>query len=309
MLVVAGAGGVFGAFTASVSSTGNQFVTASDLTPPTVARAVLRKSYGGVSGFTGCGLGGCSVLDARQFFLYAQVADGGDPPSGISSVNGTVGGASANMSDAGGPWTVDGQSFNYRSNLLTRSSAQLSPGTRSFTINAADSGGRSVTSSPYAFDVDTTRPAPTTVDVANGSGSPGRPDAGDTITYEYDSPIDPSSILGNWTSSGPPTTYTDEWNGGSTAVVAVLAGPSKYGGEPDDSVRIRVERTANMGGNQVNVGEIRSHSNDWALQCEARFNATLAMPTSTKVLVTLGSEITSGVITTPAPATPSLEDC
>ncbi len=309
LLAIVSAGGVFGAFSASVSSTGNQFSTAGDLTPPTIERAVLRKSYGGVSGFTGCGIGGCSVLDSRQFYVYAQVTDQGSPPSGISTVTTTVGGANAALTTAGGPWTVDGQSFNYRTGFLTRSPAQLAVGTRSYTLAATDNGGRTTNSSPYNFEVETTQPAPSLATITNG-GTTGIPDSGDTIVVDYDSPIDPSSLFGTWTTSGPPIAYTNAWTGASAAVTVNLTSPSSYGGAASDPIRITANH-ASIGGNpQLNIGNVRVYSDDWFVHCQARFNGTAVMSNgNSRVTVTLGSQITSGQIFTPAPVTPALETC
>ena len=310
LLAIVSAGGVFGAFSASVSSTGNQFTTASDLTPPTTSRAVLRKSYGGVSGFTGCGIGGCSVLESRQFYVYAQVTDGGSPPSGVNTVNATVGGSNAAMTTSGGPWTVDGQTFNYRSGFLTRSAAQLAVGARTYTIAATDNAGRSSTSSAYNFNVDATQPNPTSATLANGSGSAGQPDSGDTITVDYDSSLDPSSMFGTWTTSGPPPAYTNAWDGTSAPVKVNLTSPSVYGGSAGDPIRITVQHSVLSGNPQLNIGNVRVYSDDWYVKCQAQFNATAQLAnTNQRVVITLGTEITSGQLQIPAPVTPQIETC
>jgi|GEM_PF-2787314 len=309
LFVVVSAGGVFGQFAANVSSTGNQFSTAADLTPPTTERAVLRKSYGGVTGYVGCGLGGCSVLESRQFYVYAQVTDGGNPPSGVNTVNVNVGGSNAAMTSAGGPWNVDGQSYNYRSGFLTRSAAQLAAGSRSYTITATDNAGRSGTSGAYSFNVDTTRPVPTTATLANG-GSANVPDSGDTIVLDYDSPLDPSSMFGVWTNSGPPPAYTNTWNGSSAAVHVNLTSPSQYGGAPEDPIRITVNHASLPGNPPLNMGNVRVYSDDWFVHCQARFNGTAVLGNgNSRITVTLGSEITSDQVFTPAPVTPQPEEC
>lgn len=309
LLAIASAGGVFGAFSASVSSTGNQFTTSSDLTPPTTARAVLRKSYGGVSGFTGCGIGGCSVLDSRQFYVYAQVTDGGSPPTGVNTVNSSVGGTSSPLTTTGGPWTVDGQTFNYRSSLLTRTPAQLGVGTRTYTIAATDNAGRSSTSGAYSFEVDTTQPQPTSVDLANG-GTVGIPDSGDTITYNFDSAIDPSSMFGTWTTTGPPIAYSRSWDGSSTPVLVRMTGPNSYGGAvATDPVRISVADTGS-GTPALNAGLAKITSDNWWVKCQAVFNGTAATTAgNTKIVVTLGTQTTSGQLVTPRPMSPTVETC
>lgn len=308
VLAVLGAGSVFGAFNASVSSTGNQFSTASDLTPPTIDRAVLRKSYGGVSGFVGCGIGGCGVLESRQFYVYAQVTDGGSPASGVNTVTTTVGGANAPLTTAGGPWTVDGQTFNYRSGFLTRNAAQLASGARNYTIAASDNQGFSSNGGPYAFEVDTTPPAPTSIALANG-GSAQIPDSGDTITYNFNSAIDPSSMFGNWTSSGPPIAYTRSWTGSSIPVVIHMVSPNSYGGAVQDPIRITVN-DAGAGTPVLNAGQARVYSDNWSVECEAIFNGTAQTASAnSQVIVTLGSQTTTGQIVQPRPMAPTAEDC
>lgn len=307
-LAVMGVGSVFGAFSASVSSTGNQFSTSSDLTAPNIARAVLRKSYGGQSGFVGCGLGGCSTLESRQFYIYAQVTDTGSPAVGVQSVDTTVGGANATLTTAGGPWTVDGQSFNYRSGFLTRSAAQLASGSRSYTIAAKDLNNNNANGGPYAFEVDTTQPQPTSIALANG-GSALIPDSGDTMTYNFDSAMDPSSMFGNWTASGPPIAYTRSWTGASTPVVIHMVSPNKYGGDLEDPIRITVN-DAGAGTPVLNAGQARVLADNWSIKCEATFNGTAATATgNTQVVVTLGSQTTSGQIIQPRPMSPTAEVC
>ena len=309
LVAILSAGGVFGAFSATVSSTGNQFATSSDLTPPTTVRAVLRKSYGGVSSFTGCGIGGCGVLDSRQFYVYAQVTDGGSPPSGVASVNTTVGGSSSALTSAGGPWTVDGLTYNYRSGFLTRSAAQLAVGSRTLTIAATDVAGRSSTSSPYAFTVETTQPVPSLVTLADAGASTG-PNTGDTAVYDFDSPLDPNSLFGNWTTSGPPIVYANTWTGASANVRIDLTSPSKYGGTASDPILMRVYHASLPGNPQMNIGTVRIYSDDWYVHCEARFNGTAQLSNSdARATVTFGSEITSGQLILPAPVTPELETC
>lgn len=309
VLTLLGAGGVFGAFSASVSSTGNQFSTSSDLTPPTTQRAVLRKSYGGVAGFAGCGIGGCGAFDSRQFYVYAQVVDQGSPATGISSATTTVGGASNPLSSAGGPWTVDGQTFNYRSGLLTRTPAQLAAGSRTYTVSATDTGGSSGTSNPFNFEVDVTRPQPTKVTLTNAGGDAG-PDDGDTAAYLFDSSLDPSSLFGTWSTSGPPVTFANTWSGASAAVRIDLTGPSKYGGVAGDPILMRLYHASLPGNPQMNIGTVRIYSDDWAVLCEARFNGTVSLGSSnTQANLTFGSQITSGQLVIPAPVTPELEVC
>jgi hypothetical protein len=83
----------------------------------------------------------------------------------------------------------------------------MSDGNYDLRAIAVDNAGRSTTSATVtARRVDNTAPTGTNVQVANGSGTAHKMDAGDTLTFTWSEQISPSSILSGW--SGASTTVT-----------------------------------------------------------------------------------------------------
>src|SRR6187200_1322512 len=75
-------GGVWGLYSQSGGSSGNELVAAADWTAPTVSTSVIGKSQGGVPGY---------IHQGGAYNAYANVADGGNPASGIAKVTGNLG--------------------------------------------------------------------------------------------------------------------------------------------------------------------------------------------------------------------------
>ena len=75
--------------------------------------------------------------------MYANVTDPGNPASGVASVTANVSAISAGQTAAplattGGPWTIDGTAYAYRSTTLTADNP-LAPGTKTYTLTMTDS--------------------------------------------------------------------------------------------------------------------------------------------------------------------------
>jgi predicted ribosomally synthesized peptide with SipW-like signal peptide len=188
-----GGGVTYAAFSATTSNGGNSFSTAADWTPPTVPSAVIAHSAG-VSGFIGQG---------KTYRVYANVSDSGNPASGVSTVtanvtNITAGQNSANLSS--GSFTVGGTSYGYRSNSLTADNP-LSAGSKSFSITATDGASNSATQNGFSVTVDNTTPSASDVQAADGGGTTGKLQQGDTLTFTYSEAMDPDSISAGWTGS------------------------------------------------------------------------------------------------------------
>ena len=80
---------------------------------PTVAAATIAKSAGGTAGY---------VKRAGTYYVYANVSGSGTPPAGVSSLTAGVSAVTTGQTAASltsGSYTVDGQSYNYRSAQLT----------------------------------------------------------------------------------------------------------------------------------------------------------------------------------------------
>jgi hypothetical protein len=138
---------------------------------------------------------------------------------------------------------------------------------------ATDVAGNQSTSAVTGIVIDNTAPTAVDIQTANGGGTLGRPDAGDTITYTFSEPMRPTSILAGW-------------SGASTAMIFRLSN----GGT--DRMRARNPgNTANLPLGSVTIGTA------W-VTTTANFNATMVMSGNTLV-VTLGSQI-SGTVATSA---------
>ncbi|HVL50533.1 MAG TPA: signal peptidase I, partial [Actinomycetota bacterium] len=72
-------------------------------------------------------------------------------------------------------------------------------GTRLYSITSIDLAGNTRTQSNLSVGVDNTAPFASDIQTANGGGTAGRAEAGDTITFTFSEQIDPQSVLAGWT--------------------------------------------------------------------------------------------------------------
>jgi hypothetical protein len=182
--------GTFAAFSGQASNSGSSLAADADWTPPSASAAVARKGSGGEAGY---------LREGGTYYVYASVTDGGNPGSGVASVSAEAGMGPVTLSASGGPWTVDGVSYNYRSaqqSLPTGIPAATYP----FTVNSTDSDSpaNSQTQSGFSVVVDNTGASASDVQTADGGSIAGRPEQGDTITFTYSEPIEPISVLPGW---------------------------------------------------------------------------------------------------------------
>jgi hypothetical protein len=188
------------------------------------------------------------------------------------------------LTTAGGPWTVEGVSYNYRSAQMTADSP-ITAGFKSWSLSAADLATPTVNSTGalgYNVTVDGTVPSATNIATTN-SGTARRPTIGDTVTFTYNAneQIDPESILTGWT--GAQTNVT---------VRVIQAGGSD---------RLEVWNTANTGA-ALPFGTISLGRTDY-VTATATFGPSTAATKSTMVqsgntiTVTLGT-MTAGTATT-----------
>jgi predicted ribosomally synthesized peptide with SipW-like signal peptide len=201
-LAVGLAGGTFAAFSDQTSNTGNTFSAAADLTPPTATASVIQRSTGGTPGY---------LIQGADYYVYANANDAGSPASGIASLtadvsNVTAGQTAAALSAAGGPFTVGGVTYSYRSSLLTADDP-LSSGSKSYSVTLTDNAGNVGTTTGFSVTIDNVAPAGADIQTTNvGGGTLGKAEAGDTITFTYTKPMSPTSILAGW--DGSATTVT-----------------------------------------------------------------------------------------------------
>lgn len=180
-------------YTDSAASNGNELVAAADWVAPSASASVIGKSQGGVPGY---------IRQGGAYMVYANVSDSGAPASGIAGVTANASAITTGQTAAAlsaGSFSIGGVAYGYRSGTLT-ANASLAAGTYSYSLTSKDQVNNSRTQSGYTVVVDNTAPTASDIQTANKTGgTAGKPEAGDTITYTFSEPIDPNSIVANWT--------------------------------------------------------------------------------------------------------------
>lgn len=151
----------------------------------------------------------------------------------------------------------------------------LGEGTYTARATQADSAGNTGTSSTRTFTIDTTAPTRGSISAANGTGTSGHLDAGDTITFTYSEPMLASSILSGWT-------------GASAATVKVRF----FTGSQDAFTVLDSTSTANvkLDAGTINGGGVALGSGANFVTGTVNFTATLTQSADDKsFVVTLGS--------------------
>jgi hypothetical protein len=187
-------GATFAAFNGTASPPASSFSGNPDWTPPTAGRAVVQKTQGGNGGY---------IKQGGTFWVYANVTDAGNPAGGVSTVTAATNSfsttANPTLSSTGGPWTVDGLSYNYRSGSLTALAALTNGSSPAFTVTSTDVGGASQTDSGFSVTADNSALAGTDVQTQNkAGGTAGRAELGDKLIYTHGEQMDPYSILAGW---------------------------------------------------------------------------------------------------------------
>jgi hypothetical protein len=163
-----------------------------DDVPPTVSGTVISKTSPDAPNF---------VRQGGTYYVYANVADGGCAPSGISTVTADVStvttGATA-IALAGGAFSVGGVAYDHRSASVT-ADATLAAGAKVYTITSTDNASNSQTQAGFSVTVDNTRPTASDIQAVNGGVTAGKPEAGDSVTLTFSEPTDPESVLAGWT--------------------------------------------------------------------------------------------------------------
>jgi hypothetical protein len=147
---------------------------------------------------------------------------------GVSTVTADVssirtGSTAVALTTTGGPWTVGGVTYNYRSASTTANVA--SEGTKAFTVKATDANANSTTQNGFSAVMDNTVPTASDIQTANASGGVvGAAEAGDTITFTFSEPMDPDRILAAWTGASTSVTVRLANGGGGDTVAIWNAG-------------------------------------------------------------------------------------
>lgn len=196
------AGSVWGAFAKNAVTGSNSITAAADFRAPTVTASVIAKTAGGHGG---------QIKKGGAYYVYANVTDTGNPSSGISTVKAnvsTITSAQTAATLSAGTYTVDGVSYNRRSNSITAGSS-LAADSFPYTLTSTDVAGNSRTETGFTVDVDNTVPSAADIQTSNGGSTVGLAEAGDKITFTFSEEPEPDSII-------------NEWDGASTKVVVRL---------------------------------------------------------------------------------------
>jgi hypothetical protein len=257
-------GAVWGGFSSkNASSAANTITAAADFRAPTSTATAIAKTAGGVPGF---------IRKSGTYYVYANVADTGNPASGVSTVTANVTTITSGQTVAAlsaGAFSVNGVSYNRRTAALTADST-LAAGTATFSLTMIDVAGNSRTESALTVTVDNTPPTASDIQTANGSTTVGLAQIGDKITYTYSEPVEPESILAGWT-------------GASTSVVVRLTNAAN-----DTATTFNASN-----GTQLPMGSINLGRSDY-VTANITFGATGTASTmvlsGNQVIVTLGTQ-------------------
>jgi hypothetical protein len=182
----------FALFSSQASNSSAGLATDTDWTPPNASAAVIAKQAGGDPGY---------IRQGGTYYFYGNVVDQGNPASGVATVSADAGMGAVALTSAGGPWTLGGVSYNYRSALQT-APGMVPAGTYPFTVSSTDldTPANGQTQNGFSVVADNTGHSAADVQTANGGSIVGRPEQGDTVTFTYNEPVERVSILPTWTS-------------------------------------------------------------------------------------------------------------
>jgi hypothetical protein len=144
----------------------------------------------------------------------------------------------------------------------------LGQGTYTAQATQADSAGNTAKSTAHTFTIDTTAPTRVSIAAANGTGTAGHLDAGDTITFTYSEPMLASSILSGWSGASAASVKVRFFNGttdaftvldnASTANVKLDAGTVSGGGVSLGSVANYVSSTVTFAATMTQSADDKS---------------------------------------------------
>ncbi len=149
--VLAGsASGAAAEFTSVTTNAGNSVTTGADTIGPGIARATVAKApAGSPAGRVRAGVG---------YRVYAAVTDAISAVTGVVADIPASGGGTTTLTSTGGPWTVDGVSYSWRSPVVT-ATAGMATGTKyDYEVRATDAPGNA-TAATVPLTVETYRQA------------------------------------------------------------------------------------------------------------------------------------------------------
>jgi hypothetical protein len=237
----------FAAFSATTANSGNSFSARPDFVPPNATSSVIVRQGGGVAGY---------VRQGGSYYVYANVSDTGNPASGTASVTTDVSAFDSGQTAAplaSGSYATAGQTYNWRSNLLT-ANGTVSAGTYNYTLALADNAANSQVQTGLSVIFDNTAPTGSNIQATSG-GTAGEIDVGDALTFTYSEPMDPTTILAGWDGSATTVAVTITAGNSATystnvALGSVALGQRAYNGT---GVGATFSATMTMSGSNVTV--------------------------------------------------------
>jgi hypothetical protein len=228
-----------------------------DTVGPTVSAAAIAKSTGGTAGY---------LKQGGTYYVYANLNDANGLASATADVGTITSGTTAAPMTAGS-YTADGVTYGWRTALLTASNP-LAAGSKAFSVTGTDTLGHGATQGGFSVTIDNTVPAASDIQTTNvGSGTPGRPEAGDTVVFTFTEAVEPTTILAGW-------------NGSSTPVTLRLI---QQNGTPGD--RVQVWDAGNT--TQLPFGLIRLFNH--YVTADRAFSGSTMMMSGSTITVTLGT--------------------
>jgi hypothetical protein len=166
-----------------------------DFLAPSAQTSTIAKSQGGVAGY---------IRKGGTYYVYADVAESGNPASGVASVKANVSAITAGQTAVSlfaGSYAAGGESYDYRSAQSTVGGS-LAAGSKPYALTLVDSAGNSRTQN-FSATVDNGPFAGSELKTANASGgTSGKAEQGDTVSFVFSAAPDPNSIVSGWDGSG-----------------------------------------------------------------------------------------------------------
>lgn len=198
---------VRGAWTASEGPRGAAVaIGPPDSTPPVVAAVAVAPDGATVSGY---------LRPGGTYRVFARITDDASGVAGATADATTLtsGAGAVALTAVGGPWTLDGATFGWRSGALVASSSLANGTAPTFSVRATDAAGNAGSRSGTVA-IDGVAPIADDWQTTNG-GVAGRADAGDQIAFVYGEPLQPSSVLAGWSGLASATVVVRISDGGT----------------------------------------------------------------------------------------------
>ena len=207
LAAVAAVHGSQATFTASATSQGSSFATASKFAPAVTLTAPANNSRTSAATPTLSGTAGNQTGDSTT--VTVKIYSG-------SSATGTP---------------VQTRTATRSGTSRSTTATTLSAGTYTAQASQTDTSGNTGTSSANTFVVDTTKPTATSVSAVNKTGgTAGKIEAGDTVTFTYSEAIDPTSVLAGWdgSSTSVKVSFTNSSNNDTFTVLDSSGGANVH---------------------------------------------------------------------------------